>query len=176
MLEEGRYAPLSRYLHGFSGDDHTLSFGEIEKILDRKLPPSAAGSHGRQWWANTSTHSQGHAWLKAGWRVDRVDIEKRRVRFRRVAIGAAGALQEAGRAFRVDEVVVRLQDLSPTARRMVEDYVEACGDWESAVREAIEAAALERRRKLIESFVGRSVADANGSSSAALIREDRDAR
>src|SRR4051812_30545879 len=65
----GQYEPLSRYLRSHPGDRVTLSYDEVEKILGRKLPASVYRQHWRQWWANTETHSQGQAWLKAGWRV-----------------------------------------------------------------------------------------------------------
>lgn len=77
----GKYTPLAIYLQEIPlGQDRiVLSFAEIEKIIGNELPPSAY-KH-RPWWANEriGTHVWAHAWLKAGWRVDSVDLGSQRV-------------------------------------------------------------------------------------------------
>ena len=75
------YAPLGEHLRSVEGDEATLSFDEVEKILDRKLPASAI-KH-RAWWANTDTHSQALVWLSAGFVVDHADLEAKTITFRR---------------------------------------------------------------------------------------------
>jgi hypothetical protein len=178
MQEQGRYAPLGRYLSELGEHSRTFSFQDIEAIVGRSLPPSASGPHGRQWWANTSTHSQGQAWIGAGWKVEDVDVGARRVRFRRArGAQASGATPTSLTAEpRVgDAVNVPMSAFSGSARRMIEDYVEAYGgDAAGAVRRIVEAAAVERRKQLIEWFAERI--PQLGDSSAELIREDRDAR
>jgi len=60
------YDPLRNYLRQQTQSEIVLTFEEIEKILGRKLPPSAAKS---QWWANTRSirHSQREAWRLGGY-------------------------------------------------------------------------------------------------------------
>lgn len=191
MRSQTRYESLQRHLGRLSEDRRDFSFNEIESILGRSLPPSASGAHGRQWWANTSTHSQGQAWLNAGWKVNTVDIARRRVEFRRfiqgagrpsglsVGGGAQLGVEEPPQPFAgpANEITIRLSELSGSARRMIEDYAEACGgDVERSVRQAIEAAAMERRKQLFDWFDQQNRGLPAGPGSAELIREDRDAR
>jgi DNA-binding XRE family transcriptional regulator len=69
-----KYYPLHEYLRPLAQSEPiTLTFEEIETVLDALLPPSARVS--RAWWANSTT-PQGRAWLEAGWLVDAVDIEQ----------------------------------------------------------------------------------------------------
>jgi hypothetical protein len=63
------------------GVDRTLAFAEIERIIGRRLPASAARH--RAWWANDRTHSHALGWLEAGFRVSAVDLTARLVSFRR---------------------------------------------------------------------------------------------
>ena len=74
------YAPLGTHLakHG-EGQALTLTFPQIETILDRPLPRSAY-KH-RAWWANTETHTQALTWLTAGWKVDHADLEQQAITF-----------------------------------------------------------------------------------------------
>jgi len=79
----GKYTPLAVYLQEIPlGQGRVaLSFAEVEKIIGNELPPSAYKY--RAWWANEriGTHVWAHAWLKAGWRVDSVDLGSQRVSF-----------------------------------------------------------------------------------------------
>ena len=64
-----------------------FSFEQLEKLLGRKLPPSAR-TH-LPWWENdnsSGTHSHTQAWLQAGWKVDEngVSLKEEWVRFVRV--------------------------------------------------------------------------------------------
>jgi hypothetical protein len=61
-----------------------LSFEDMEKILDFKLPSSAYKD--RAWWSNPTSptnHPYAQSWLEAGWRVDSVDQLENLVNFRR---------------------------------------------------------------------------------------------
>jgi len=51
----------------------TVMFEDIDGLVGG-LPPSARAD--RTWWGNTLNPGrvQAHAWLGAGWRVDRVDL------------------------------------------------------------------------------------------------------
>ncbi|WP_425548064.1 DUF7662 domain-containing protein [Actinoplanes cyaneus] len=57
-----------------------LGFDEIATLV-QGLPPSARL---RQWWANAG-HPQAHAWRTAGYRVQPVYLDRRRVRFSRLS-------------------------------------------------------------------------------------------
>lgn len=82
----GKYDPLRRFLENAASNTSqmTLSFQQIEQILDDALPYTAR--HQRGWWANevrSGTGPQTPSWLDAGWEVDEVDREQGWVRFRR---------------------------------------------------------------------------------------------
>lgn len=77
-----KYGALTRYLAGLPQQEVRLSFDEIEKVLERKLPQSAR-SH-RAWWSNNSNNStMTKAWLDAGWRSEQVDMANESLVFRR---------------------------------------------------------------------------------------------
>jgi len=83
-----KYDPLRTFLENAAPGmpEMTLTFQQIETILDFALPPSAR-QH-RAWWANPSTprdHPYAQAWLAAGWKVDTVDQHGEWVRFRRLS-------------------------------------------------------------------------------------------
>ncbi|WP_416672373.1 DUF4268 domain-containing protein [Egbenema bharatensis] len=82
-LNESRYAPLAIWLQGQIGEGNekiSLTFEQIEKIIDDKLPASAR-QH-RNWWANdTVSHAQSQQWLDVGWRVSNVNMAQERVVF-----------------------------------------------------------------------------------------------
>jgi len=60
-----------------------LSFKKIEEIMTDRLPPSALRDP--KWWSNTYGRSHSDAWLSAGWRVERVDLEKKEAIFKRAS-------------------------------------------------------------------------------------------
>jgi len=78
-----KYSPLSRYLtrRQLSTIYTTLTFAEIERIIEDKLPTSAL-QH-RHWWTNASSQVQAKAWLKAGWMVHDINLDERNVVFKR---------------------------------------------------------------------------------------------
>ena len=71
-----KYTPFELYLRSLSlgQKEITLSFEQVERILNDKLPRSAY-QH-RAWWANekSGSHVHAHAWLDAGWKVDTVNF------------------------------------------------------------------------------------------------------
>ena len=77
----GKYTPLEQYFRGLPANQReiTLGFEQIEKILDAKLPSSA--HEYRQWWENEKegNHVNARAWANAGWKVENVDFNKKRV-------------------------------------------------------------------------------------------------
>ena len=76
-----RYAVLAEYLKRRSGSSIRLKFSEIEKIIGGPLPQSARDH--RAWWANDKYHSQGKAWLGAGWVAEDLDLEGKAISFSR---------------------------------------------------------------------------------------------
>ena len=83
----GKYAPLEQYLHDLPANQRqvTLGFGQIERILNAKLPASA--HEYRQWWDNEKegNHVNARAWANAGWKIENIDFSKKRVNLIRVA-------------------------------------------------------------------------------------------
>jgi hypothetical protein len=81
----GKYTPLEYYLQDIPSNqaEVTLSFEQIERILNDKLPPSACNR--LQWWENerNGSHVEAHAWMDAGWMVESFDQRRCIVRFRR---------------------------------------------------------------------------------------------
>lgn len=78
-----KYDPLMDWLLGQRAKRIEMTFNEIGGLVGG-LPASAARY--REWWANEhgkTIHVQCLAWMKAGYRVEGVDLEKRRVTFAR---------------------------------------------------------------------------------------------
>lgn len=80
-----RSSSLKRWLSGVPNHIYTtwIDFLKFEELIGTRLP-SAALKH-RSWWANDlTTHSPSRLWLLYGWETDIVDMERERVRFRRI--------------------------------------------------------------------------------------------
>ncbi|MGH7787008.1 MAG: DUF7662 domain-containing protein [Candidatus Binatia bacterium] len=81
-----KYAPLERFLAAQSVSELTMTFEEIERVLEAPLPPSAY-KH-RPWWSNNETNSSmTRAWRNAGFKSADVDLVKRRLTFQRLGSG-----------------------------------------------------------------------------------------
>lgn len=78
----GKYTPLEQYLRGISETQKelTMSFVQVEQIINDKLPPSAYQY--QAWWANQKegSHVEAFAWMDAGWLVDTVNFTEKWVR------------------------------------------------------------------------------------------------
>lgn len=81
MTEGTKYHPLFEHLL-FSGQGRmTMTFAEIEAILNARLPPSARQR--AEWWSNSASgHSQARAWLRANYRAADIDLVNQRVSFK----------------------------------------------------------------------------------------------
>ena len=79
----GKYAPLENYLRGLpeSQREVTFDFGQIERILNDKLPFSAYED--RRWWdhAKEGNHVNPRAWSNAGWKIESLDVNAKWVKF-----------------------------------------------------------------------------------------------
>jgi hypothetical protein len=83
----GKYARLREFLANHSFSEVPLTFAGVEKILQSRLPRSAA-EH-RAWWANeTHGHVHAKAWLDAGYETVQVDMAAKKLVFRRLADSA----------------------------------------------------------------------------------------
>jgi hypothetical protein len=92
----GKYEPLGAFLRDQRAPEVALTFSQIERITGVKLPPKA--QHHRAWWSNNpSNNVMTRVWLEAGYESARVDINARKLVFRRVgkATGAAKPTPEA---------------------------------------------------------------------------------
>lgn len=77
-----KYIPLKSFLDSTPLDRVQMSFKEVEQVLGFKLPASALRH--RPWWSNSvGAHVQSEAWLKAGFETESVDMDARRLVFRR---------------------------------------------------------------------------------------------
>jgi len=77
-----KYAPLGDYLRKQRGSQVRMTFGQIERVIGGKLP---ASQHHRAWWSNNPWNNvMTKVWLDAGFVTEQVDIEGRKLVFRRV--------------------------------------------------------------------------------------------
>jgi hypothetical protein len=77
-----KYAQLGEYLKKKQAERVLMTFSEIERITGVKLPPSA-NKH-RPWWSNNPDNSVlTKVWLDAGYESEQVDMEGRKLVFRR---------------------------------------------------------------------------------------------
>ena len=89
-----KYEPLKAFLAGRPEAELSISFHEIESIIAASLPPSAF-KH-RAWWSNNPSNSViTYAWLAAGYETARVDMELKKLIFRRAE---ERALSSSGRS------------------------------------------------------------------------------
>ncbi len=80
MKEGSKYQPLLEYLCGSNQGEISLTFAQIETLINESLPDSARSK--RAWWSNRSKGAlQASAWMEAGYRVEDVDLDGQRVTF-----------------------------------------------------------------------------------------------
>jgi hypothetical protein len=81
MIMAGKYTPLENYLRDLpeSQREVSLSFQQIESILNSKLPSSAYED--RRWWDHETegNHLTQRAWANAGWKIASLDVKQKRV-------------------------------------------------------------------------------------------------
>ena len=166
-----KYAPLKRYLLSCSGPETTMSFSEIEAVIGAVLPPSAR-KH-QAWWANHGIgHVNAQAWLDAGWETCRVDLASGRVVF--VRRQPPRGVQEADSPpFDAESAIIISRSLLTGAAARLLDEAEGATPGERAAA-VLNEAARARRRALVERFA--STSPRLTGDSAAMIRDDRDAR
>ncbi len=90
-----KYRPLTAHLRAQRGAQVRMSFAEIERVLGAKLPPSAT-SH-RAWWSNNPLNNvMTKAWLEAGFHSEQVDLNGRKLVFRRLRPAAPSPASATG--------------------------------------------------------------------------------
>jgi hypothetical protein len=83
-----KYQPLNEFLRKQTRDHVPMTFSEIERVLDGKLPPSK--TH-RAWWSNNpSNNVMTKEWLDAGYETESVDIAGEKLVFRRADQARSG--------------------------------------------------------------------------------------
>lgn len=88
-----KYAPLEAYLSRQPGAEVPMSFVDIERVVGFPLPEKA--SQNRAWWSNNPTNNvMTNAWLKAGFKTERVDMGARTLVFRRLRHADVAGVQE----------------------------------------------------------------------------------
>lgn len=78
-----KYSPLKDFLLGQDHDRVPMTFAEIEKVLEFKLP---ASKRYPAWWSNNpSNNPMTREWLEAGYETESVNTASGKLVFRRVA-------------------------------------------------------------------------------------------
>ena len=98
---KSKYAPLEAYLRDSGRARMPMTFEDIERLIGARLPPAAFRR--RALWSNDAGNwVMTKAWLAAGYRTERVDMEKRAVVFRKAASDGPfpGSAREASTAER----------------------------------------------------------------------------
>lgn len=90
----GKYEPLGAFLRSQRTHEVPMTFAEIERITGVKLPPSA--QRHRAWWSNTpSNNVMTKVWLEAGFESEQVDMNARKLVFRRIGKADSAAAAPA---------------------------------------------------------------------------------
>jgi hypothetical protein len=113
------YEPITSYLARASGNTAKVTFSQLEKIIGRPLPKSAYRH--REWWSNNpSGHSHARSWTSAGWRTERVDLERRVLVFAKQAAELVASVPDPFGAMRGSVTFVPGVDLTaPTGEEWV---------------------------------------------------------
>ena len=97
-----RYEPLADYLKRAASNRLPMTFKDVEAVIGRKLPASAYRH--RPWWANEARgHSHAKAWLDAGYETEQVDMESRKLVFRRASSASGRGMVEGARQLTPEE-------------------------------------------------------------------------
>jgi DNA-binding XRE family transcriptional regulator len=80
MKSGSKYEALFFFLTGSEKQEVTLTFNEIEALLETELPSSARQQRG--WWSNRSAGGvQAASWMDAGYHVVALDLSQEQVTF-----------------------------------------------------------------------------------------------
>jgi len=122
-----KYEPLGEYLKKQGKERVPMTFAEVERVTGVKLPPSAL-KH-RPWWSNNPKNSvMTKVWLDAGYESEQVDMEKRKLVFKRVRAVKAGGAGGHHPAYGALKGLMRIMpgvDITQPADPELADYLEA---------------------------------------------------
>ena len=108
-----KYTPLESHLRDSGLAQVAMTFGEIERVIGASLPP-AAFKHRALWSNNPSNWVMTKAWLAAGYETEKVDMENRKLVFRKAATDVpdtdAGEPSAAERSGSLADVFGALKD------------------------------------------------------------------
>lgn len=85
------FLPLKKWFAKQKAASVTLTFKEIETILDRKLSPSAR-KHSSRWYTRPDQNAMAEAWATEGYKLFKLDLEREKVTFHRQEEGRAHAV------------------------------------------------------------------------------------
>jgi DNA-binding XRE family transcriptional regulator len=82
MKSDSKYQGLFDYLQHKDLAEVTIGFSQIEILINSPLPASARSR--RAWWSNRKKGGlQAQAWMAAGYEVEKLDLEREEVTFRK---------------------------------------------------------------------------------------------
>jgi hypothetical protein len=89
----GKYAPLGEFLRKQKATLVPMTFGEIERVVGTQLPNSQRYP---AWWSNNPWNNvMTKIWLDAGFETEQVDVERRKLVFRRVGPVTSAAVDSS---------------------------------------------------------------------------------
>ncbi len=117
----GKYAPFRSFLTEQGREIIPMTFSEIEKVLNLKLPSSKRYP---AWWSNNpSNNPMTREWLEVGYATESVDVIGEKVVFRRVR-GMSGAGKRTDDANRERSLRgSKVQDRLEAAPGTADDYI-----------------------------------------------------
>jgi len=74
-----RYDRLGEHIRSRNDDRVTMTFAEIEAVIQNELPASARKYSA--WWANDPDHSQAKSWLDEDYKTEDLSLTEERVSF-----------------------------------------------------------------------------------------------
>jgi plasmid stability protein len=175
-----KYEPLARYLESRPGEELSLTFEQIESIIGSKLPRSTY-EYRALWSNNPQGHVMAQAWLTAGWESSEVDMEGRKLVFRRVR----RKLSETGFSDRTQTPLhngshsLTISGLDETTLSRLQARAELQGrSVEEVARHVLQrGAALTTEESLALADQTRAMSpNLHDIDIVAMIREDRDSR
>jgi thiamine kinase-like enzyme len=161
-----KYEGLTNFLKRQSGEEIRMTFDEVSQHIEARLPKSAVLY--RMWWSNnTSNHVHAKAWVDAGFQTEQVDMNAKKLVFRRLkrthqssSGNASRGLSESHRMFKVEKSPETQSGLHPMIGAMKGTFTIEPG-WDLA-KPALDPeelaewdASLERKATLTEQVLAK---------------------
>lgn len=81
MNRKEDYLKLAVYLQNCGYDEITLTFDQVEEIIEKTLPTSAYRYN--EWWSNNEKQHSHCVWLQVNYKTSHVNLTQKTVMFRR---------------------------------------------------------------------------------------------